>query len=220
MTIIISEMKEQGDKRLWFSPLEKELRELLRSLKPGPLADLAGEFMNSQYFKRYCSAPAAQIYHHNYAGGLLEHSLGTARIAIKIAELHPEVDRDLMLLGALLHDLGKVLELDMDKEISYSDEGKLLGHILLGIGMLEELMQKSGTGRIVRNKLIHMIASHHGRYEWQSPKKPMFLEAQILHLADMMDAEIWKFKNAQPFKEGSQWSQYLKNIGSEVYLGR
>jgi 3'-5' exoribonuclease len=219
MTMIISEVIEQGDKRLCFSPLEKELSELLRSLKPGPLLDLAGEFVNSQYYKGYCSAPAAQIYHHNYAGGLLEHSLGTARIAIKIAELHPEVDRDLMLVGALLHDLGKVLELDMDKEISYSDEGKLLGHILLGIGMLEELMQRADTDRLVRNKLIHMIASHHGRYEWQSPKKPMFLEAQILHLADMMDAEIWKFKNAQPSAEDNRWSQYMKNIGSQVFLG-
>jgi len=219
MTMIISEVKEQIDKTLWFSPLEKELRELLRSLKPGSLADLAGEFINSQYYKSYCYAPAAQIYHHNYAGGLLEHSLGTAKIALKIAELHSEVDRDLILLGAVLHDLGKVQELDMSKEISYSEEGKLLGHILLGIGMIEQLMQRAGTDGIVRSKLIHMIASHHGRYEWQSPKKPMFLEAQILHLADMMDAEIWKFKNAQPSAEDSRWSQYMKTIGSQVFLG-
>ena len=219
MTMIISEVKEQIDKTLWFSALEKELRELLRSLKPGSLADLAREFINSQYYKSYCYAPAAQIYHHNYAGGLLEHSLGTARIAIKIAELHSEVDRDLILLGAVLHDLGKVQELDMGKEISYSEEGKLLGHILLGIGMIEQLMQRAGTDGIVRSKLIHMIASHHGRYEWQSPKKPMFLEAQILHLADMMDAEIWKFKSAQPSAEDSRWSQYMKTIGSQVFLG-
>lgn len=219
MTLTISEVKEQGDKAVWFSPLEKELRELLRSLKPGPLAELAEEFMNSPYFNSYCQAPAAQVYHHNYAGGLLEHSLGVARIALKIAELHPEVDRDLMLVGALLHDLGKIQELTMDHGISFSDEGKLLGHILLGIGMLEELMQSAGTERIVRNKLIHMIASHHGRYEWQSPRKPMFLEAQILHLADMMDAEIWKFKTAPPSAADSRWSQYMKNIGSQVFLG-
>jgi 3'-5' exoribonuclease len=218
MTMIISEVKEQGDKTIWSSPLEKELRELLRSLKPGPLLDLAGEFMNSQYYKGYCYAPAAQIYHHNYAGGLLEHSLGVARIALKIAELHSEVDRDLILLGALLHDLGKIQELDMDGEISYSDEGKLLGHIILGSQMIEKLIEGISIDKATRIKLIHMIASHHGYYEWQSPKKPMFLEAKILHLADMMDAEIWKFKSAQPAYEGSSWSNYMKNIGSAVYL--
>ncbi len=216
MAMMIGELKEERIVQL--SPMERELRELLRSIETAAVAELAEAFLSSEFYNDFCQGPAAQRYHHNYAGGLLEHSLGTAEIALKIAELHPEVDRDLMLIGALLHDLGKVQEMTIDLEISYSDEGKLLGHIVLGIRMLEQLMERANTERVLRNKLLHMIASHHGRHEWQSPKKPMFLEAQILHLADMMDAEIWKFKSAAASAKGSPWSPYMKTIGSEVYL--
>lgn len=214
-----SPREKEEDTTFLFAPLEKELKELIKSMESGPLAKLAEVFVSSSYFHTFCQAPAAQRYHHNYAGGLLEHSLGVARIALKIAELHPEADRDLLLMGALLHDLGKVKELQPGLEICYSDEGKLLGHIVLGIGMLNELMEKAGIEQVVRNQLTHMIASHHGRYEWHSPRKPMFLEAQILHLADMMDADIWKFKRARLSAQGSRWSPYMKNIGSEVFLG-
>lgn len=216
--MLISELKEQDKRATQFSTMERELRELLKTIEMSPLAELVGVFLGSEFYYDFCQAPAAQRYHHNYSGGLLEHSLGVSRIVLKIAELHPEVDRDLLLVGALFHDLGKVQEMTMDEVINYSDEGKLLGHIVLGIRILEQLMERAQTGQVVKNKLLHMIASHHGRYEWQSPKKPMFLEAQILHLADMMDAEIWKFKAARASTEGGPWSQYMKNIGSEVYL--
>jgi 3'-5' exoribonuclease len=195
-----------------------ELIDLLGSIESGPLKELADEFVNSPYFKVYCFAPAAKMYHHNVVGGLLEHSLGTAQICLKIAELHSEMDRDLIILGAALHDVGKIDEMEIDGGINYTDEGKLLGHIILGIQLLEKLMENISIDNSTRNKLLHMITSHHGEYEWQSPKKPQFLEAKVLHLADMMDAEIWKFKNAQPSSEGSNWSSYMKSIGSEVYL--
>lgn len=195
-----------------------ELHRLLASIRPGPLHDLARAFMEAPYFQLFCQAPAAQYYHHHQEGGLLQHSLGTARIVLKMAELHPEIDRDLVLLGALLHDVGKVKEMQMQDSIEYTDEGKLLGHIVLGIQMLEHLMDGIQMDRVARTKILHMIASHHGRHEWQSPKKPQFLEAKVLHLADMMDAEIWKFKHAQPAAQGSNWSGYIRSIGSEVYL--
>lgn len=200
------------------SELIDELHRLLASIRPGPLHDLARAFVEAPYFHLFCQAPAAQYYHHHREGGLLEHSLGTARIVLKMADLHPEIDRDLALLGALLHDVGKVKEMQMQDSIEYTDEGKLLGHIVLGIQMLEHLMDNIQMDRVVRTKILHMIASHHGRHEWQSPKKPQFLEAKVLHLADMMDAEIWKFKHAQPAVEGSNWSGYIRSIDSEVYL--
>jgi len=200
--------------------MKRELKGLLNTIKAGPLKDLANEFINSTYFRVFCWAPAAKMYHHNVVGGLLEHSLGTARICLKLAELHPEIDRDLILLGAVLHDLGKIYEMEIDGGIKYTDEGKLLGHIILGIQLLEKLIEDIAMDSITRNKLLHMITSHHGEYEWQSPKKPQFLEAKVLHLADMMDAEIWKFKSASPSGEGSTWSSYMKSIGGEVYLGR
>ncbi|MGI6468372.1 MAG: HD domain-containing protein [Syntrophomonadaceae bacterium] len=198
--------------------MESELRRFLNSLHTEPLRNLGTAFMASEYYPNFCLAPAAQRYHHNHSGGLLEHSLGTARIVLQIAELHQEIDRDLILTGALLHDIGKVREMEENESIIYTDEGKLLGHIILGIDMLERLMEGIEVTRVTRNKLLHMIASHHGHYEWQSPKKPKFLEAKVLHLADMMDAEIWKFKAAQALGEGSAWSPYMRSIGSEVYL--
>lgn len=219
MAMLISEVKEQDKRATQFSTLERELRELIKSIETEPFAELVRVFVGSEFYYDFCQAPAAQRYHHNYSGGLLEHSLGVAHIAVKVAELHPDVDRDLLLVGALFHDLGKIQEMTIDEVINYSDEGKLLGHIVLGIRILEQLMERAQTAQVIRNKLLHMIASHHGRYEWQSPKKPMFLEAQILHLADMMDAEIWKFKSARLSAEDGPWSQYMKNIGSEVYLG-
>lgn len=198
--------------------MECELTELLSSISPGPLADLARAFVQAPFYRDFCYAPAAQAYHHNFAGGLLEHSLGVARIVLKLVEIHPDLDRDLILLGAILHDMGKIKEMQDDGSIYYTDEGKLLGHIILGIQMLEHLMEGVHTDRVTRNKLLHLIASHHGQYEWQSPKKPQFLEAKVLHLADMLDAEIWKFKSARPVP-GSDWSPYIKSIGSEVFLG-
>ena len=205
-----------------FKGIEKmktELIDLLGSIASGPLKELADEFLNSLYFKIYCFAPAAKIYHHNVVGGLLEHSLGTAQICIKIAELHPEMNRDLILLGAVLHDLGKIDEMEIDGGINYTDEGKLLGHIILGIQLLEKLMENISIDNRTRNKLLHMITSHHGEYEWQSPKKPQFLEAKVLHLADMMDAEIWKFNAVRPASPGNNWSSYNRAIGGEVYFG-
>ncbi len=198
--------------------MESDLRQLLNSLHNEPFRQLGIAFMAADYYPNFCLAPAAQRYHHNYNGGLLEHSLGTARVALQMAQLHPDIDRELILTGAVLHDLGKVREMEAGEGITYTDEGKLLGHIILGIEMLEGLMEGIPVSRITRNKLLHMIASHHGYYEWQSPKKPQFLEAKVLHLADMMDAEIWKFKSAQASGEGAAWSPYIRSIGSEVYL--
>ena len=199
--------------------MKNELKTLLDTIKAGMFKDLADKFLDSSYFRLFCYAPAAKMYHHNVVGGLLEHSLGTAKICLKLAELHSGIDRDLILVGAILHDIGKIYEMEIDGGIHYTDEGKLLGHIILGIQLLEKLMEDIDIDNAARNKLLHMIASHHGQYEWQSPKKPQFLEAKVLHLADMMDAEIWKFKSASPSGEGSHWSSYIKSIGSEVYLG-
>ena len=199
--------------------MKTELKQLLDSISAGPLKEIADKFVDSAYFRIFCYAPAAKMYHHNVVGGLLEHSLGTAQICEKIAELHPEIDRDLLLLGAVLHDLGKIDEMEIDGDIRYTDEGKLLGHIIIGFQLLEKLMEHTSINTNYQNKLLHMIVSHHGEYEWQSPKKPQFLEAKILHLADMMDAEIWKFNAAQPASPGRNWSRYIRAIGGEVYFG-
>lgn len=192
---------------------------LVASMEAGPLKDLAIAFMESRFFPAFCISPAAQYMHQNYPGGLMEHSLGVAHICLNIAKLHKEVNRSLIIAGALFHDIGKIKELCIKAGIQYTDEGKLLGHTVLGIQILSEIMEGFDMPPGLKNQILHMVASHHGKHEWQAPVRPKFLEAMILHLADMMDAEIWKFKSAKPAKAGSCWSDYMKNIGSEVFLG-
>mgnify|MGYP003750964865 CR=1 FL=1 len=203
------------------SELTQELRRIISEMRPGPYRQLAEAFLHSEWFASFCQAPAAQIYHHNYPGGLLEHSLGVMRICQAIGKQRDGLNTDLLVTGALLHDVGKVREMAFVPGIEYTDAGKLLGHIVLGIEIAAELMKAKGIGNEdFRNRILHMIASHHGEYEWQSPKRPKFLEARLLHLADMMDADIYKFQNAVPAEEGGRWSDYRPEIGNRIYLGR
>ncbi len=205
---------------LRISELATEVRDIVALLQPGPCRQLAEVFLQSQWFTPYCFSPAAQNMHHNYPGGLLEHSLGVMKICQAVGKQRDGINTDLLVTGALLHDVGKVREMAFDPGIQYTDEGKLLGHIALGIEMVGELLSSSGIGdREFRNRILHMIASHHGEYEWQSPKRPKFLEARVLHLADMMDADIYKFQTAEPEEEGSHWSAYRPGVGNRIYLG-
>lgn len=201
------------------SEMASELRGMVAGIQPGYCRELAEAFLQSEWFTAYCYAPAAQTYHHNYPGGLLEHSLGVMKICQAVGKQRMQINVDLLVTGALLHDVGKVREMAFTPGIEYTDEGKLLGHIVLGIEMVGHLLNTNGIGnQEFRNLMLHMIASHHGEYEWQSPKRPKFVEARVLHLADMMDADIFKFQNAAPAEEGSKWSEYKPGIGNRVYL--
>ena len=200
--------------------MQEELDSVEANMQEGPLKKLFQVFAESAYYEKFCTAPAAKKFHQNSWGGLMEHSLGVIQICLRIADIHKEIDRDLITVGALFHDIGKIKEMDYFPGIEYTDDGKLLGHIILGIQILEDLIQMiPDFDARLRTQLLHMIASHHGEHKWQSPKRPMFIEAKVLHLADMMDAEIWKFKSAVPSYEGGSWSDYMRIIGNEVYLG-
>ncbi len=204
----------------WIEEMVSQLKAIVSDIRPGSISQLADSFLQSEWFKSYCYAPAAQTYHHNYPGGLLEHSLGVMRICRAIAEQRDGIDTDLMVIGAMLHDVGKVREIAYYPGIDYTDEGRLLGHIVLGIELVGDLISRNGIGDSeFRNRVLHMIASHHGEYEWQSPKRPKFIEARLLHLADMMDADIYKFQNVVHAEEGSKWSDYIRVIGNRVYQG-
>lgn len=196
--------------------MQEELNHLLLSLKNEALFSLAQAFLASPWYDIFCEAPAAQEYHHNYRGGLLEHSLGVMKLCDRIASVYDFLDRDLLLVGALLHDVGKVKELKILPSIHYSDEGRLLGHIVLGIQMADQLMEGLAIDRELRNLLLHMIASHHGDYQWQSPRRPQIAEARVLHLADLMDADVFKFEKAKVGDGG--WSSYVKGLGTQVYI--
>jgi 3'-5' exoribonuclease len=129
---------------------------------------------------------------------------------------YPEVDKDLLNTGVILHDIGKIKEYQYDVRIDMADEGRFLGHIILGIEMVnEKITEIDNFPEELRLKLLHMIASHHGHYEWQSPKIPKFLEACLLHHLDLLDGEAYKFINVN--KDSTNNWTWSKTLNRWVY---
>ncbi|MBN1142363.1 MAG: HD domain-containing protein [Deltaproteobacteria bacterium] len=146
---------------------------------------------DAELFRRFCLAPAAKSMHHVYVGGLLEHSLAVAELAAEISRRYSDLDRDLLVTSALLHDLGKTAELSFRRSFDYTDDGKLLGHIMIGVEMVSDKI-RGIAGFPAEKALIlkHLLLSHHGQYEFGSPKRPKTLEAVILNMLDDLDAKI------------------------------
>jgi 3'-5' exoribonuclease len=169
-----------------------ELRTLLASCADEYLSRLLSAFFDDPSFLAlYKIAPAAKGMHHVYLGGLLEHSLAVARLTENIALNYPGVNRDLLIVGALLHDVGKIREMSYIRSFDYTDEGKLLGHITIGVEMIQEKIAGIAGFPLELGMLLkHMILSHHGQYEFGSPKRPKTLEATILNYLDDLDSKI------------------------------
>jgi 3'-5' exoribonuclease len=137
------------------------------------------------------TAPAAKTVHHNFIGGLLEHVLSLCHLAKFTAAHYPGIDFDLLLAGVILHDIGKISELHYARSLGYTTAGQLIGHISIGVRMVEDAIREvPGFPPAVRDLLLHMILSHHGSLEYGSPKLPVFLEAMLLHQLDTMDAKM------------------------------
>ena len=171
----------------------KELRDLIASVKNLYLKQLLMSFFidDKAFARRFKSHSAAKSVHHGFIGGLLEHTLSVAQLCSMIAGHYPFIDRELLITGALLHDIGKTSELSPFPQNDYTDEGQLLGHIIIGARMAEEhIASIDGFPERLRNELVHMILSHHGELEYGSPKKPALIEAMVLSLADNMDAKV------------------------------
>jgi len=141
--------------------------------------------------RRYRTAPAAKQIHHAFLGGLLEHVLSLCHLARTVAAHYPVIDGDLLLAGVILHDLGKIYELNYERGFSYSDEGQLLGHMLIAIRLVsDKLQQIPDFPPRLRSLVEHMIISHHGQLDFGSPKVPMFPEAMLLHYLDDLDSKM------------------------------
>jgi len=168
------------------------LREVLKTIKHSRIRALVENFLaDRQFMSLFKQAPAAKNFHHSYIGGLLEHTLSVCEMTRMALSHYPELDGDLLLAGAFLHDIGKVRELRWDRLIDYTDEGRLIGHLTLGVTMIDErLASVEDFPEEISVRLKHLILSHHGEYEFGSPKRPKFLEAFALHLIDDLDAKI------------------------------
>lgn len=176
--------------------LAQELRGLVVGVKdPEMRRVLTAVFGDKEFFERFCVCPGSQSFHHAHLGGLLEHTIAVAGLCRILAEQYPEADGDLLVTAALLHDIGKCDELAYDTSIEYTDAGRLLGHLVLGVTRLRESLGrrrvKIGAQRLAH--LEHALLSHHGELEWGSPKRPSTLEALLLHHADNLDAKAAGF---------------------------
>ncbi len=140
--------------------------------------------------KKLMIHPASVKMHHNFRSGFLEHILTMGQIAKKISPLY-DVNRDLVLAGVFLHDIGKLIEINSEYEAEYTDEGNLIGHIVIGRDIVREAIKKiRNFPEDLAQKMEHIILSHQGRYEWQSPKMPSFPEALLVHMIDVLDAKM------------------------------
>jgi 3'-5' exoribonuclease len=149
-------------------------------------------------------APAAKSIHHAYAGGLLEHTVSSIKLAHRLADHYPQVDRDLLVAGAFFHDLGKVRELQGDRNAEYTDEGRLVGHLVMTAQWVHDKARRVGVSRDLEHHVVHMIIAHHGRMEFGSPKPPMTLEALLTHYIDELDSRVNSWLNLMGREGGSR----------------
>lgn len=173
-----------------------ELRKYIESLKNDHLKSLLKKiFYDEDFIERFVSTPSSIDHHHNYIGGNLEHTLNVVRICDSISKINKSLDRDILITGAMIHDIGKSLEYKPHTLYEKTEEGILLGHIILGERLVRERIEDLRSEGIDFPKdlnmiISHMILSHHGKQEWGSPETPKTLEALVLHYADLMDSQI------------------------------
>ncbi|MFO0842400.1 MAG: HD domain-containing protein [Gemmataceae bacterium] len=210
------------------SKLYERLRTLLRKLGNPHLRALAESFLMDEAFTQaFCRAPAGVRNHHAYVGGLLEHVVTMLDGADRLAPLYPELDRDLFLMGAFLHDIGKVRELTFDRTFGYSDEGQLVGHLVQGVEMVNEKVAQAVelTGEPFPRELLlrlkHLIVSHHGTHEFGSPRLPMTPEAIALHHLDNLDAKLHTFTRdiREDTNQSSAWTPFNPSLNRRLFKG-
>ena len=229
----ISHIERVGEEAIllsdFFPMTEKDIEVMFQSLmetsqqvKNPHLCQLLRLFWDDEPFvKGFKMVPASKWVHHAYLGGLLEHTLSLSQLVLKNASHYEGLNSDLLLTASILHDLGKVDELSYSRSFDYSDEGRLLGHIILGIERVEgKIRQLPDFPKDLSTVLKHLLLSHHGQYIWGSPKRPMTLEAVMLHFLDDMDAKIngiQQFLKTQ-VSEGSKWSAYHRTFDQFFYV--
>jgi len=208
--------------------LTSRLAEIIRGLGNENLRNLGECFLvDEEFMAAFRQAPAGVKNHHAYHGGLLDHTVSLMETALVVAPRYPAVNIDLLVFGAFLHDLGKIRELTYSPDLGYSDQGQLLGHLVQGVVMLDEMIHqtKKQSGEDfpeeLANQLRHMIVSHHGTLEFGSPKVPMTLEAITLHYLDSMDAKLHSFQQLieEDVNTGSPWTVYHSSLGRKIYKG-
>jgi len=204
------------------------LGEILRSINDPALQTLAECFvMDEPFMAKLMMAPAGTKNHHAYHGGLLEHIVGLMEVVLRVCPCYPQISRDMLLMGAFLHDLGKTGELSYQHGLAYTDEGQLIGHLVMAVEMLNAKIAEAEklSGEPIAEETVlrlkHIILSHHGEYAFGSPKLPMTLEAVALTMLDNLDAKINTFSTLMKEDPNvdSPWTTYNPNLDRKLYKG-
>jgi 3'-5' exoribonuclease len=197
----------------------EELQTLLRGMKNPHLLALAEAcFADQELMRLFKHAPGAKTIHHPYISGLLEHTLSLLKLILRVVENYRGIDVDLLLIGGFLHDIGKVYEFSFDRALEYTDAGQLLGHLVMEVEMVDRKIAAIPEFPAELAMLVkHMLVSHHGAYEFGSPKLPQTLEAVILHSLDDLDGKIQAIQNLPEKEPGSKWSVFHRAYGRSFY---
>lgn len=201
----------------------KELRQIAQTVQDGflsPLLDLF--FADSELMERLKVSPGAKHLHHSFVGGLLEHTLSVTKICDWVCGHYERINRDLVLVGAILHDIGKVYELTASPAFDYTTEGRLLGHLILGCNVIgEKIRQIQGFPRELEIQVLHLVLSHHGSYEFRSPVVPKTVEAMLLNQVDDLDAKVRLTQDyiERAKSDPSEFTPYHKLLERYFYKG-
>ncbi|MBI9071252.1 MAG: HD domain-containing protein [Melioribacteraceae bacterium] len=212
-----------------FLPKSKRSLELMLSELNERIDKISNPFINqllslifdSDNLDKYKRVPAGKAWHHAYIHGLLEHTLEIVKICDLMCDIHPEIKRDTLICGALLHDFGKIEELIYDSNFDYSDKGKLIGHIVIAALLIEKKAdQINGFPQDLKNQIIHLVLSHQGKLEFASPVEPKTLEAIVLYHADELSAKTNAYKQAIKAEEksGKSWTRFLPLAGTSLMI--
>jgi len=209
-------MKSKRDIEL----MKKEFNDRIENISNVSLKTLIKNIFNEVNFEKFINSPAGKSWHHAYVHGLIEHTLEIIKICDLMADIHPEINRDLLISGAMMHDFGKTEELSVDASFSYTDKGKLVGHIVIAAMIIND-----ETGKIknfpeeLKNNLLHIVLSHQGKLEFASPVIPKTLEAITLYQADELSAKVNAYKNAlgSEIKGDSNWTRFIALAGTDLY---
>lgn len=200
--------------------MKKEFKSRLEKIEDPDLNSLMKNIFTEERFDKYTSVPAGKMWHHNYISGLIEHTLEIIRICDLMSDIHPEINRDLLVCGAMLHDFGKIEELSFEPVFEYTDKGKLLGHIVIAAMIVNDEMNKIASfPEDLKNNLLHLILSHQGKLEYASPVVPKTLEAITLYQADELSAKVNAYKNVinNEVKPGTNWTKFISLAGTDIH---
>jgi 3'-5' exoribonuclease len=200
--------------------MKEEFQIRIDSLSDYYLKTLIKRIFSEERFEKFSTAPAGKSWHHGYIHGLIEHTLEIIKICDLMCDIHPQLNRDLLISGAMMHDFGKTEELKYDSTFEYSDKGKLIGHIVISAMLINDEVNKiPGFPEDLKNCLIHIVLSHQGKLEYASPVVPKTLEAIALYQADELSAKVNAYKNAlsTQMKADSSWTNFLYLADTDLY---